>query len=137
MCGGEFSISLLLNRQYKAAPTRIRAGKFEDKQMKPVLHAALAVAGLFSLAALPTQGALAADFQAQCLDASGGSMSKEECACLDDNVTDADRDAIAGLFKAAAKAKESGQQLSDSTPGVGDGIAAMQKYEAKCSKDKK
>jgi hypothetical protein len=102
--------------------------------MRFVFRAALVVAGLLSLAALPTQGALAADFQAQCVEAGGGSMSKEECACLDDHVTDDDRDAIVGLFKAALKAKEAGQQLSDSMSGVGDGIAAMQKYEAKCSK---
>ena len=105
--------------------------------MKPVLRAALVAAGLLSLAALPTTRTLAAEFQAQCLKGGEGMFTKEECACLDDNVSDDDRDALVTLFNAALKAKEAGQQLSDSTPGVGAGMTALQKYEAKCSKDKK
>jgi hypothetical protein len=104
--------------------------------MKPGLRTALAVAGLLSLAALPTRGALAADFQAQCLDGGGGMFSKEECACLDDNVASDDRDAMVALFKAAQQAKAAGQQLDDAAPTFKNGIAAIQKYEAKCSKNK-
>lgn len=103
--------------------------------MKPVLRTALAVAVLLSLAALPMRRALAADFPDQCLEGGGGMFSKEECACLDDNVADDDRDAMVALFKAALKAKEAGQQLDDSTPTFKNGLVAIQKYEKKCSKN--
>ena len=102
--------------------------------MKPVARTALAVAALLSFAALPGRAALAADFPDQCFEGGGGMFSKEECACLDDNVEDDDREDMATLFKAALKAKEAGKELDDSTPAFQKGVAAIQKYEAKCSK---
>jgi hypothetical protein len=105
----------------------------ERAWVKPVLRIALP-AVLLSLAALPMRVALAADFPAQCLEGGGGMFSKEECARLDDNVEDDDRNAMVALFKAALKAKEAGKELDDSTPTFQNGIAAIQKYEKKCSK---
>ena len=101
--------------------------------MKPVFLTALAVSVLVSLTALPPV-ALAADFPAQCLEGGGGMFSKEECACLDDNAEDDDREAMVALFKAALKAKGAEKQLDDSSPTFQNGIAAIQKYEKKCSK---
>jgi hypothetical protein len=103
--------------------------------MKFAAPTALALAALLSSAALPRGAALAADFPDQCLEGGGGMFSKEECACLDDNVEDDDRADMVALFKAALKAKEAGKDLDDSNPTFQKGIAAIQKYEKKCSKN--
>lgn len=103
--------------------------------MKPVLHTALASAALLLLFALPLRVAYAADFPSQCFEGGGGMFTKEECACLDDNVADDDREVMVALFKAVLKAKEAGKELDASAPIVEKGMTAIQKYEKQCSKN--
>ena len=94
-----------------------------------------AIAAVLAFAALPTQSAVAADFADQCLQGGGGMFSKEECACLNDNLEDDDREDVVALLKAATKAKDTGKDLDDSSPAFQKGMAALNKYEKKCSKN--
>lgn len=90
-----------------------------------------ALAAGFAFIALP---AAAAEFAETCVEGGGGMFEKKECSCLDDKVSDDERDALLVMFKANLKAIDKGKSLDDSSPEFQNAMAVLNKYMDKCSK---
>jgi hypothetical protein len=102
----------------------------KDRIMSRGMGLAAFVAGL-AFVALP---AAAAEFAETCVEGGGGMFEKKECSCLDDKVSDDERDALLVMFKANLKAIDKGKTPDDSTPEFQNAMAVLNKYMDRCSK---